>query len=356
MITKIYTYGAIILSLGSASALQAQESTFKIEGTTSAKNNGLTIYILHPYEDTMRSDSMRIENGKFAYTGKVVGPTLINLLLKHKGKPFNPFSDDADKFTAYVKDEVLTLTFTDHIQGATYSGSALTKAFNAYSSLFPSFEKTKKSQTEYLEERRRIQQDYITKNPNSYFSLVALTEFAAGNLDMKVVDPLYASLSDEVRSTPLGQLYKKLLDRARPTALGAIAPDFQQQDENGKMIKLSDFRGKYVLIDFWASWCKPCRAENPTLVKAYARYKDKNFTILGVSLDDQRSRQAWINAIAQDQLTWTQVSDLKGWKNEVALRYNISSVPRNFLLDPQGKIIAVDLRGAALEAKLNQLL
>jgi peroxiredoxin len=136
--------------------------------------------------------------------------------------------------------------------------------------------------------------------------------------------------------------------------IGSDAVDFVQNDTSGNPVKLSSFRGKYVLIDFWASWCKPCRMENPTVVKAFNQYKSKNFTVLGVSLD--RSKDAWVKAIADDNLTWTHVSDLKFWSNVVAVKYKVESIPQNFLLDPNGKIIAKNLRGEQLLETLKGLL
>jgi peroxiredoxin len=127
-------------------------------------------------------------------------------------------------------------------------------------------------------------------------------------------------------------------------------PEFKQNDVNGKLVSLSSFRGKYLLVDFWASWCGPCRAENPNVVKAYNQYKDKNFTILSVSLDQDKSK--WLEAIKKDGLTWTHVSDLKYWNNAVAVQFGIQSIPASFILDPNGKIIAKDLRGDALDSFL----
>ena len=125
-------------------------------------------------------------------------------------------------------------------------------------------------------------------------------------------------------------------------------------DTAGKKISITSLRGKYVLIDFWASWCRPCREENPNVVNAYKKYASKNFTVLGVSLD--QAKPAWINAIKMDGLTWTHISDLKGWQNDVAGMFHITSIPQNLLIDPQGKIIAKNLRGEALDNKLESLL
>ena len=140
--------------------------------------------------------------------------------------------------------------------------------------------------------------------------------------------------------------------------VGKQAPDFTMPDPTGKEISLSSFKGKYVLVDFWASWCKPCRDENPNLVRAYRKYKDKNFTILGVSLDRPNEKDAWMNAVMKDSLTWTQVSDLKDWQSPVVNLYKFgeSGIPYNILVDPQGKIIAERLRGEELDTRLREVL
>lgn len=136
--------------------------------------------------------------------------------------------------------------------------------------------------------------------------------------------------------------------------VGSIAPDFSLPDPSGKMISLSSFKGKYVLVDFWASWCAPCRQENPTVVAAFKKFRDKNFTILGVSLDEKKAD--WQKAVMKDNLTWTQVSDLGGWNSAVVPLYKIEGIPFNVLIDPQGKVLATSLRGEALEATLAKIL
>lgn len=144
--------------------------------------------------------------------------------------------------------------------------------------------------------------------------------------------------------------------KAASSRVGKPAPDFALPDVNGKEVKLSSFRGKYVLVDFWASWCQPCRMENPTVVQAWQQYKDKNFTVLGVSLDRPGQKDEWLKAIKEDQLDWTQVSDLQFWNSAVIPLYGLEGIPFNVLVDPAGKVIAEDLRGPALQAMLSKVL
>ena len=146
---------------------------------------------------------------------------------------------------------------------------------------------------------------------------------------------------------------KSNIKSASSFMVGAVAPDFEQNTPEGKSVKLSDFRGKVVLVDFWASWCGPCRKENPNVVRLYNKYKDKGFEVLGVSLD--RTKGKWIKAIEKDGLTWTHISDLKGWKNAVAKQYGVSSIPHTILLDKDGKILARKIRGRNLAIKLEEI-
>lgn len=137
--------------------------------------------------------------------------------------------------------------------------------------------------------------------------------------------------------------------------LGKLPPDFEEPDTSRKMGKLSDFRGQYVLLDFWASWCGPCREENPNVVKAYQKFHSKGFTVLSVSLDQPGKKTNWLNAVHHDGLTWSQVSDLQFWNNAAAVLYGIKAIPQNFLLDKDGKIIAVNIKGDDLNKKLMEL-
>jgi peroxiredoxin len=153
-----------------------------------------------------------------------------------------------------------------------------------------------------------------------------------------------------------GNYLRQLIAEGKATAIGGIAADFTQADTLGVPVSLSSFRGKYVLLDFWASWCGPCRQENPNVVATFKKFKDKNFTVLGVSLDRPNQKANWLQAIHADQLEWTHVSDLQYWNNAVAQQYRVQSIPQNFLIGPDGKIVAKNLRGRALEQKLCEVL
>ena len=203
------------------------------------------------------------------------------------------------------------------------------------------------SKNEYLK--------YIKENPSSRLGLYALEQYAGWDIDANAVEPVYQSLSEQLKNSPSGIAFKEKIETAKKTSVGAMAMDFTQNDTTGNPVKFSSYRGKYVLIDFWASWCGPCRVENPNVVKAYQTYNDKGFEVLGISLDQPGARDKWLKAIYDDNLTWTHVSDLQYWKNAVAQQYGIRAIPQNFLVDPQGKIIAKNLRGEALQEKLQEL-
>jgi len=195
----------------------------------------------------------------------------------------------------------------------------------------------------------------IRRNATSVAAGFATLTFISPDEDFAFADSMAAVQRKAQPASPFTQALTERLAPLRATAVGTAAPDIELTQPDGKPLALKSLRGKYVLVDFWASWCGPCRAENPNVVKAYNQFKDKGFTIYSVSLDEDKAR--WTKAIEADHLLWpNHVSDLKGWQSAGAAAYGVQAIPQSFLLDPQGRIIAKNLRGPALEAKLAEVL
>jgi thiol-disulfide isomerase/thioredoxin len=204
---------------------------------------------------------------------------------------------------------------------------------------------------------------FIKENGDYTFAAITLERIVRGNSSStEEIEELYNSFSEKVKqSNPAKKVEAYIKDnqnkkKSVPAIIGNIAPDFSGLTPEGKTLSLNDVKSKVTIIDFWASWCKPCRRENPNVVKLYEKYHDKGLEIIGVSLDNNGQKKRWVKAIEQDGLTWPQISNLKGWKEPVAVQYGVRSIPATFILDKTGKIVATRLRGKALEDKVEELL
>ena len=202
-------------------------------------------------------------------------------------------------------------------------------------------------------ELNKMNSAFVTKRPDSYVSL-GVVQMMSFFIEPEVFEPIYNQLSPRLRASEKGKIFATKLAAARELTVGKPAKEIVQNDPQNVPVKLSSLKGKYVLIDFWASWCGPCRAENPNVLKVYEKFKDKGFEVYAVSLDDKKD--LWIEAIKKDGLPWVHVSDLKGWKNQAAADYSVSGVPQNYLVSPEGVIIARNLRGDELSQRLAEFI
>lgn len=357
----------------------SQTKSIVVKGKIGKLNAPAKVYLTYSMNDQLIEDSALLSKGSFSFKGTMEYPVHATLVISHDGKSVKQ-ERRADRKSFYL-DNVVQFASADSISNAVLTGSLvnkddqelqnalkpanekMNKLYNEYAS---ASEATKKSASfeadmnarnkEIESEKNGVLRTFITSHTNSIISLYSLQELAGPIPDnVDDVKGLYSSLSPAVKNTALGKKYETMLAIQEKLAIGRMAPDFTAPDTSGNNVSLSSFRGKYVLLDFWASWCHPCRDENPVLVKAYNKFQPKGFEILGVSLDQQTKKEAWLKAIHDDHLKWMQVSDLKYWKSEIAALYAIRAIPQNFLIDPQGKIIAKNLRGEALEKKLAEV-
>ncbi|WP_316831393.1 TlpA disulfide reductase family protein [Pedobacter aquatilis] len=349
---------------------------FTLSGTLKNDKSDEKIYLSYSKDGKSILDSTVLKNGTFAFKGELTDPLRASVYKKPAEK-----NGKRDFLAIYLEAAAIKLVSADSLKNASISGSkvnadndklkVLTKpvqdklaAINDEFAKLTAEQRKDKTLTEAIYKRYEdaskelepIYIDFARKNPQSYVSLTAISQIATSESAQPEAEKAYAGLSENVKETKSGKDISVYFNAVKKTKVGLQAIDFTQNDVNDKPVKLSDFKGKYVLVDFWASWCGPCRQENPNVVAAYNQYKDKGFTILGVSLDQPGKKDAWLKAIEDDKLAWTHVSDLKFWDNAVAKQYGIRSIPANFLIDPDGKIVAKGLRGEELKEKLASLL
>ncbi len=361
-------------------ALVHAQTKYTVKGKIGNYNEPVKSYLVYSVDGEQKRDSSFLKNGEFSFSGTVPGITKATVFLNY-GPGVSRVIHQSESVKIFLEPGTINIKSADSMKTATVKGGIHTTDLQALDAqMKPLGERNKALMARYygatedqkkdsafmsviMAESKQIGEDedaimkkFAESHTKSLAGLDALKQFAGSVPDYNTIQPMFAKLAPVVQQSPDGKAYAEMLEKVKAVSLGAVAPDFTQNDPEGNPIALSSFRGKYVLIDFWASWCGPCRAENPHVVKAYNEYKDKNFTILGVSLDQPNAKDKWLKAISDDGLTWPQVSDLAFWKNAAAQLYAVRSIPQNFLLDPQGKIIAKNLRGDALTAKLAEVI
>lgn len=383
-------YSSFLLLL--AACKNDKQSAFEVEGTI--KNSGATtVYLEEASIGSFRPvivDSAKLDkDGKFEMDALAKEETIYNLRLDENVYPVVSFINDSKHITINadlkgkeiytVKGSRASEALKDFLSN---SGEKLRAIYNN-SRAIDSLQNAAVSDsiiglrraehTTAVTDLKRYTSDFISKS-----SSAALSVFALGTFQSMAANPAFSMegfSGDEVQKL-IGQTAAKFPEHqgiasinksmqaeqqkaqaaAAASLLNKPAPDFTLPDVNGNPVSLSSYKGKYVLVDFWASWCRPCRMENPNVVQAYNKFKDKNFTVLGVSLDRPDGKEEWIKAIKDDKLDWTHVSDLKFWESVVVPLYRFEGIPYNVLVDPTGKIIAESLRGPDLEKKLAELI
>lgn len=326
---------AVSLLLVTNISIATAQNMYFIDGKVNGYPDNTVLYLADlskgSYDDF---DSAKVIGGKFSFKGKLKSPVQ-NSSIHTK--------DFEDRVSFWLENEKFGFTADKgKFRDAIIKGGPIQKQYEDYKAFCKGYE-----------DYQAREKEYIKTNPRSFISAYLLNGYST-SWGKQVISDLYSGLSTDVQNNYFGKQVKEFIELNKEINIGDPFADFSQMDSNGKMMSLSDFKGKLILLEFWGSWCGPCRESNPDLVALYKKYKEKGFEIFGVAADTRKDW--WLEAIRKDGLTWTNVCDLRGDKNRAALMYGVSGYPTNYLIDRNGIIIHKNLRGKELEDKLEQLL
>ncbi len=321
---------------------------YSITGSISGFPDNTSIDIINPNSGASEA-SGKIVKGQFSLAGKMTAPDFRIVAINSQPPYLSIFLDNSKVNIVGTKDAFEKST----IKGSTSHNDFI--AFNDVAKPYETFFNQPDAADAATQKKAAAEfENFIGTHPDSYITPLAIYRHNQLTADNDKLEAMYNKLPAATKEASIGAYLATLIKESKKNPIGKPLANFSQADTSGKEISLASFKGKYVLIDFWASWCGPCRQENPNIVATYQKYKNKNFTVLGVSLD--KAKAPWMEAIKADGLAWTHVSDLKGWNNAVSQQFEIFSIPQSFLLDPNGNVVGKNLRGPALEAKLASLI
>jgi thiol-disulfide isomerase/thioredoxin len=361
----------LFMALGLIACTQ-NKSTYTITGVAKGFDDN-TILLVYTLDNNNAKivDTLRVSNERFS--GEFLKTESSNIHY------FNLPKSKANIIFFPEKEDLNVTLYKDSIQSSFVSGSPQNEVYTNYVRELRGYNAKKKDQNIRFQTARsqndrasivEIQNEarimaaevsalkiaFVRENENSSFSVMLLSELVSKKeITASQANELIENLSPKVSALGITSDLKKSLAEIKKSDIGGIAPGFSAPSPDGEVLSLQDALGKYTIIDFWASWCRPCRAENPNVVRVYDKYHDKGLNIISVSLDKAGQKNRWIKAIADDKMDWYHVSNLKSWQEPIAKMYGVRSIPATFLLDENGKIIGKNLRGAALESKIASL-